>query len=364
MEIDSSIQTEIIKILSEKLKANYVFPEIAGEICLGLQKHLVDGDYADITEGEFFALALTVHLQEVNHDEHLWVKWHPDPLPEEDGSLRNNQAWQEERKAEAGLDNFGIHKLERLPGNIGYIDIRYFHRPAWGGDTVAAAMNFLGNANALIIDLQNCQGGYPGMMALFASYLFGDDPIHLSDIYWRDDDLTQQYWTQPYVPGKHFIDKPVYVLTSKATFSAGEGFASILQTNQRAKIIGEKTDGGSHPGASFRLHPHFEVFIPIGRAMDPKTGAELEGVGVTPDFVLPKEHAFLAAYYMALSEVITSCHQSSSDSIKSLTREAQAALDELMNKYKICPACGYQNQHFFNNCKNCDEPLNKDHEQL
>ena len=122
----------IVRSLSDKLRAYYVFPEIAEQICPCLQKHLEDGDYSDITEGDLFALALTMHMQEVNHDEHLWVRWHPEPLPDDEGQLRLNQEWQEAHRLEAGLDNYGFHKVERLPGNVGYLDIRYFHRPGMG----------------------------------------------------------------------------------------------------------------------------------------------------------------------------------------------------------------------------------------
>ncbi len=203
--INTALQVEIIESLSEKLRACYIFPDIAEQICVRLKKHLEDGEYADITEGEFFAFALTMHMQEACHDEHLWVRWHPEPLPDEDAALRQNPQWQEQRLLEARLDNFGLHKVERLPGNIGYIDIRYFHRAAWGGDTAVAAMNFLSNASALIIDLRKCTGGYPAMVALICSFLFGDEPIHLSSIYWRDEDKTQEYWTLPYIPGKHLL---------------------------------------------------------------------------------------------------------------------------------------------------------------
>lgn len=97
-------------------------------------------------------------MQEVNRDEHLSVRWHPETLPEDEGPLRLNNEWQEQRKLEARLDNFGVHKLERLPGNVGYIDIHYFHRPAWGGDTVIPAMDFLAHTQAMIIDLRQCTG--------------------------------------------------------------------------------------------------------------------------------------------------------------------------------------------------------------
>ena len=117
--IDATTQVEIINLLMEKLKTCYVLPDIAVQICTCLQKHLEQRDYADISEGEFFALALTLHMQEVKHDEHLWIRWHAEPLPQDEGPLRLNQEWQDERRLEAKLDNYGLHKLERLPGNVG-----------------------------------------------------------------------------------------------------------------------------------------------------------------------------------------------------------------------------------------------------
>ena len=327
--IDATTQAEIIRSLMEKLKTCYIFPDVAEQICTCLQKHLEQGAYADISEGEFFALALTMHMQEVNHDEHLWVRWHAEPLPHDEGPLRLNQEWQDERRLEAKLDNYGLHKLERLPGNVGYIDIHYLHRPAWGGDTIVAAMSFLAHAQGLIIDLRQCTGGYPGMIALISSYLFGEEPVHVNSVYWRDEDITQQYWTLPYVPGKRFVDEPVYVLTSKVTFSGGEEFADILQSRQRATVIGEQTDGGAHAGASYRLHPHFEVFIPIGRSINPLTGTNWEGSGVTPDVTVPQAEAFKVAYRMALGSVLASLGASPSGPFKALAEEAGQALKGL-----------------------------------
>jgi hypothetical protein len=325
--IDSTTQTQIIQALSEKLRSFYVFPEVAEQICERLSEHLEAGDYADLTEGEFFAFALTEHLQEVNHDEHLWVRWYPDPLPDHEGSLLQNQERLAEFRQKAKLDNYGIHKVERLPGNVGYIDIRYFYRPSWGsGDTAVAALAFLANMHALIFDLRQCRGGNPGMVALISSYLFEGEPILLNSLYWRDEDLTQQYWTLPYVPGQRFGDKPIYVLTSKDTFSAGEEFAYNLITRQRATLVGEKTGGGAHPGSPYRLHPHFEAFIPVGRAINPITNTNWEGTGVVPDISVPAEQAFQTAYKLALESVIASLGDPVSGPLFQLLEEAQAAL--------------------------------------
>jgi hypothetical protein len=327
--IDATTHAEIVQSLSEKLKAFYIFPDIAEQICTRLKKHLEDGEYTDITEGELLAYALTTHLQEINQDEHLWVRWHPEPLPDQDGPLRQNQEWVDEQRKGAELENFGFHKVARLPGNVGYVDIRYFHRPSWGGDTAVAAMSFLANASALIIDLCRCTGGYPGMVALISSYLFGEEPVHLNSMYWRDDDVTQQYWTLPYIPGKRFSDKPVYVLISRDTFSGGEEFAYDLQTRQRATLVGEKTDGGAHPGASYRLHPHFEVFIPVGRAINPITSENWESSGVVPDIPVSQEQALKVAYRMALTSIIESIGEPASGPFGLLLEEVQAALEDI-----------------------------------
>ncbi len=187
-------------------------------------------------------------------------------------------------------------------------------------------MNFLANTGALIIDLRRCEGGYPGMIALICSYLFGEEPIHLDSIYWRDDGMTQQFWTLPYVPGKRFTDKPVYVLISKTTFSGGEGLAYILQTRQRAILLGEKTGGGAHPGASYRLHPHFEAFIPLGRGINPVTGTDWEGKGVIPDIPVIEEQSFEVAYQMALNSIFESLDESPTEPMMAYANEVKMAL--------------------------------------
>ncbi|MCJ7702526.1 MAG: hypothetical protein MUO62_13165 [Anaerolineales bacterium] len=125
-EIDATTHTQIIQSLSEKLKAYYVYPEVAEQICGGLKEHLEAGEYTDITDGEFLALALTTHIQEINQDKHLWVRWYPQPLPNHEGSLLQNQERLVEFRQQAKLNNYGIYNVERLPGNIGLIDMRYF----------------------------------------------------------------------------------------------------------------------------------------------------------------------------------------------------------------------------------------------
>ncbi|WP_420644565.1 S41 family peptidase [Candidatus Leptofilum sp.] len=329
-QIDTAVHREVIQKLSEKLKANYVFPDVAEQICVRLQKQLDNGDYAHLTNGKHFAYTLTKLLQSVNQDEHLWVRWHPDPLPDDEGSLLRNEERIVALREQARLENYGIHKVERLAGNVGCVDIRYFYRPSLGsGETAVSAMNFLTHTNALVIDLRQCRGGNPGMVALISSYFFDGEPTHLNSLYWRDEDFTQQYWTLPYVPGQRYGDKPVYLLTSPTTFSAGEEFAYNLQTRQRATLIGEAAGGAAHPGSPFCLHPHFEAFIPLGKAINPITNDNWEGRGVIPDIAITPEKALSAAYRLALGSIIESIGKPLSHPLAKLLDEAQAALAKI-----------------------------------
>jgi C-terminal processing protease CtpA/Prc len=204
---------------------------------------------------------------------------------------------------------------------------------SWGGDTVVAVMSFFANTDALIVDLCKCRGGDPDMVALIASYFLGEERTQLSSIYWREGNVTQESWTLPYVPGKRYGSKPIYVLTSKDTFSGAEALAYDLKTLRRATIIGEITRGGAQPGSPYRLSSHFDVFIPIGRSINPVTGTNWEGTGVIPDISVPQEQAFNVAYSMALKATITSLGESPSGLLADFAVEAQTALKDLDNRF-------------------------------
>jgi C-terminal processing protease CtpA/Prc len=149
-------------------------------------------------------------------------------------------------------DNCAFEKVERLPSNIGYLKFNAFLDPAICGPTAMAAMNFLGNVDAIIFDLRDNGGGDPKMIAFISTYLF-DEVTHLNDLYDRKKDATTQYWTLPYVPGKRLTGKPVIILTSKRTFSGAEEFSYNLKNLKRATIIGETTGGGAHPVSGHRI---------------------------------------------------------------------------------------------------------------
>src|SRR5262249_7828932 len=154
--------------------------------------------------------------------------------------------------------NSAFVKVERLPGNIGLLELHGFSDRKGAADTAAAAMNFLAGTDALIIDLRQNGGGSPQMVQLMCSYLLPDaKPTLLNTMTYRKGDRTEEFWTVKDVAGKRYLDRDVYVLTSRRTFSGAEEFTYNLKNLKRATIVGETTGGGAHPGGMVPLGENF-----------------------------------------------------------------------------------------------------------
>lgn len=200
-------------------------------------------------------------------------------------------------------DNFTFKEVKILDGNIGYINFRGFRDPEYASEAVISAMNFLSNTDAIIFDLRNNGGGYPQMVQLLSSYFFKGDAIHLNTFYNRIDETSEQFWTLPYVPGKRLPDVQLYILTSSSTFSAAEEFSYNLKHLKRAMIIGENSGGGAHPGESFQVSNKFKVWTSTGRAINPITNSNWEGVGVIPHIKTSEKDALISARLKALDSL-------------------------------------------------------------
>jgi len=303
--IDSKIQRAIIDSVGLTLNEVYVFPDVAKNMEKLLRKNIEDGKYKNITNLIEFTDQLTTDLQSVSHDKHLRVR----PLPPRDPNSQSQPSAEEERKQQLERlhnDNFGFKKVEVLPGNIGYIDFRYFAETSFedASATAIAAMNFLAHVDAIIFDLRQNGGGSPSMIQLISSYLF-DEPVHLNSFYIRKTDETEQFWTQGHVVGKKLLNVPVYVLTSSFTFSGAEEFTYNIKNLKRGTIIGETTGGGAHPvqGHTFENLPVL-VSVPFGRAVNPITKTNWEGTGVEPDIKTPADQALIVAQTEALKKLL------------------------------------------------------------
>lgn len=166
-------------------------------------------------------------------------------------------------------------------------------------------MTFLANCDALIIDVRDNGGGSRKMVGLLASFLFRSR-THLIDYRWREGDRVEPEWTSEDLAVGKTAEIPVYVVTSRRTFSAAEELSYDLKTLGRATIVGETTRGGANPGAWIALSDSLRVFMPLGRAVSPISGTNWEGTGVIPDVSAPAHQALDAAYAMALDRLSSS----------------------------------------------------------
>src|SRR5215217_9666932 len=303
LTIDAATRTQVIDGILKRINDSYVFPDIAKKMDQSIRERAGKKEYDQITSAKEFATKLTDDLQAVSHDKHLRVRYSHEAIPERGARREPTAEEREQRRRDLTWMNHGFGKVERLRGNIGYIEFFNFMDEELGADTVAAAMNFVNGTDALIIDMRNNGGGNPAMVALVCSYLFAAEPVHLNDLYWREGNRTDEFWTKKEVAGKRYLNKDVYVLTSKRTFSGAEEFTYNLKNLKRATIIGETTGGGAHPGGGFRISEHFAVWTPMGRAINPISKDNWEGKGVTPDVAIAAPQALRAAHILALKKV-------------------------------------------------------------
>jgi retinol-binding protein 3 len=98
------------------------------------------------------------------------------------------------------------------------------------------------------------------------------------------------------------LDMPIYILTSKNTFSGAEDFSYGMQVAKRACLVGETTGGGAHPQMPFSVNQGFVVYIPFARSLNAVTHTDWEGTGVIPDVKIPAVNALNKARELIFKE--------------------------------------------------------------
>ena len=306
--MDRSELARVVRQVRDLVQANYVFPDVAATVSRVLDEGLAQGRYP--ADARALALAVTSDLQSINGDKHLRLLYHDEAMAERPPGDDEVERAAFDRWAKRTCG--GLTCVQRLSGNVGYLDFEPVLFPAaTSGEMVGAAVGLLADTDALIIDLRACIGGDPDMSVLITSYLWNHEPVQLTGLRERADDLPRQAWTLPFVPGRRFgKEKPAYVLTSAATFSGGEQLSYDLQHLGRATIVGERTRGGAHAREGFRVHPHLEATVSVAVAVDPWTGGNWEGTGVAPDVEVTSAEARDTAHLLALEAVIASGRES------------------------------------------------------
>jgi len=287
-------KSSYIEKAAKLLNDNYVFPDIALNIEKHLKSQLAKGEFEKIASIQEFAVKLTSEMQSVSKDKHMRCRANSGS-PGGTAPVRPNF----EVKGLKEETNFSFARAGKLDGNVGYFEIFNFPPVQRVKNNADDAMKFLSDSKAIIIDLRRNTGGNPDLIQYICSYFF-DKPTHINSIYWRSSNKTIDFVTFEKVDGKKMGNVPIFVLTSSFTFSGGEEFAYNILTQKRGLLIGEVTGGGANPGGSFPISDELSLFVPTGRAINPITKTNWEGIGVVPDIKTEVSKAFDMAYPKAV----------------------------------------------------------------
>ena len=298
-------RTKAIGDIAVQFEKIYVDPEVGQRMARDLRTRLQAGEYDGITSSRELASVLSKHIDAICKESHTGVSYfEEDQLaasPEVDPAAFEQQEAQ--RIAALRAANYYFAPPQRLEGNIALVRFDGFARPADAGPFVERLMSELADAAALVFDLRANTGGASEMIPVLASYLFDDKPVHLFDRIDRKRGTRTEFRTTPAPPGKRFGSrKPVYILTSKDSFSAAEHFAYTLQQLKRATVVGERTRGGKHGAFGKPVTPHLVAYVATISTIHAVTKTDF-GRGVLPDLAVPAADALNAALAAARAEL-------------------------------------------------------------
>ncbi|WP_332848249.1 S41 family peptidase [Massilia sp. S19_KUP03_FR1] len=306
----------VVDTLAERMHQHYVSAEVGRQVAAGLRLHLARRSY-DGLDTEQLAEKLTIDLVALTHDEHAGVLYMDKTLDPVDTPISHAvsnmtragvDAWNQRvssARVREFANHFGLPKSERLAGNVAYLRIDSFGEIETCGPSIEAELQATRDAAALIIDLRENGGGRIESATLAASYLFDDQPVHLLDEIMRGTGRVRPIWTSPIASDLRIgKKKPVYLLVSHDTFSAGESFAYVLQAAKRAVVIGVPTRGGAHGARGYVIHPHLLASVPSRRMTSPVTHGDWEGTGVQPDLSAAPDQSLAIALAMAAKSAV------------------------------------------------------------
>jgi DNA-binding MarR family transcriptional regulator len=289
----------VVQAIADSLVSGYIY-ETTGRVFADSLGALSVSGHFDTLSGASLANEVTSVLRRIAHDRHLGIRFDAAPAGSTGGPVRVRRRPPDAGGAATSNDpaRFGFARVERLPGNVGYLDVRGFSNDAEALRFADSVMAIFADVRALIIDIGQNRGGGPEMVRLLSTYLF-DRPTHLVSSFMRGMSEPSERWTLPQVRGPRLASVPVFVLTSSLTISAAESFVFGLKAHDRVTIIGEPTAGGGHFGGVVSLPGGFSMFLPRGRTYDPRTNEGWEATGIQPDVRVPYERALETALEMA-----------------------------------------------------------------
>lgn len=300
-------QKQVIDKAFVLLKANYIFPGKVKSMETVIYKKEAAGVYAKFTTAEDFIKTLNTDLETLSNDRHVNIFYDPVRVAQIDAEAKNGPAatpaYAPRFLQRAKFENYMVRKAERLDGNVGYLKFNAFVDLALSKPTLVAAMNFLHNSSALIIDLRQNGGGDAATCGFLLAYFLPDSTLLSQRRSGANKELTYSYTAKDAAIQKFENGVPLYILTARRTSSAAEAFAYTLQAYKRAVVVGDTTNGEANPGYLFSLNSEMYIMIPAFENVNPVTKTNWQGRGVAPDVKVAADKALTMAQAMAYEQL-------------------------------------------------------------
>lgn len=286
------------------IEREYTDAAIGRRIATALRDQTSRGAF-DAGDGEAFATRLLEEMRRVYDDKHFSVEFYANGAPPSDAPLETLSNIIDPNAAAWGrFVNGGASRAERLAGNIGYLRIDGMPEPQGGAERAIAAIAFLAETDALIVDLRQCGGGDPAMAAFYQSLLTDGESQGYARFEWRSGAQPRTLHTPAISRGSIYDPgKPIFLLTGAGTISACEELAFTLAERGRVTIVGGTTAGAANPGRTLRAGRRISIFLPSGRYVSAQSGSNWEGVGVAPEVRSDDEAALSTVHRLAVQRV-------------------------------------------------------------
>ncbi|MCT2557648.1 S41 family peptidase [Tsuneonella sp. YG55] len=316
----------VVDAVRQLVRDRYVIAETGAALDAALAKAQANGDFAGLS-GRALAEAINGVMRSVTPDGHLGASY--DPVRSADLAAHGGAFAGEDELTPAmirmiALNNAGFRRMEVLPGNIRYVDHTVF---AWGTpeseSALANAMEFLRGGSAIIIDHRRMGGGAAEAVAAMASYFVPEGtPLMRFQTRGEEPEVSVS-GAAPF----SLAGKPVFVLTSSRTFSAGEEFAAHVDAFGFAKLVGETTGGGGFNNMFFALPGGHLISVSTSQALHARTGKGWERTGIAPAVAVPQDRALERAQAEAVAAMIPGARDGERQALEAILPVYRAMAD-------------------------------------
>lgn len=304
--LTGSVRTRVIDSVVKQLRARYVLPDSLERAIAALQRNLRAGRYDSLTQPGRFANTVSADMYAAIKDGHLALRYDPEferrltAMGFASAASRADPPATPDDLVRFRRMNFGVPETRILDGNVGYVRVTQWVDLQYSRPTLAAAMAFVANCDALIIDVRNNPGGYRNAVNFVTSHLVGPGRTELMTRVSRDTTERERFFTDPASIARGSYETPLFVLTNENSGSGSEVFAYQIQALRRGTTVGRTTAGDGYGNLEAPVGHGFVLYISTFRHEDPQSHHGFQGVGVKPDVESPSATALERAHTEAL----------------------------------------------------------------